>query len=76
MLERDISWKCVLQNGVDLCANEGQALSEYRVSLAEGEEEGEKSIFDHIWFSRKITVLDHVAKYSSSISHVDNDGAA
>ena len=70
----DISWKCALENGADLCVNEGQALSEYRVSLAE--EEGEKSIFDRVWFSRKTTVLDSVAKYSSSISHIDNDGEA
>ena len=40
------------------------------------EEEGEKSIFDRVWFSRKTTVLDSVAKYSSIISHVDNDGEA
>ena len=73
-METDISWKCALENGADLCVNEGQALSEYRVSLAEEEEEeGEKSIFDRVWFSRKTTVLDSVAKYSSSISHVNND---
>ena len=35
-LETDISWKYVLENGADLCVNEGQALSEYRASLAEG----------------------------------------
>ena len=27
-------------------------------------------------FSRKSTVLDSVAKYSSSISHIDNEGEA
>ena len=31
-----MSWKCVFDNGVDLCVNEGQRLNEYRVSLAEG----------------------------------------
>ena len=80
-METDISWKCALENRADLCVSEGQALSEYRVSLAEEEEEeeeggGEKSIFDRVWFSRKMTVLDSVAKYPSSISHVDNDGEA
>ena len=71
----DILWKCALENGADLCVSEGQALSEYRVSLAKEEEkEGEKSIFGRVWFSRKTTVLDSMAKYSSSISHVDNDG--
>ena len=61
----------------------GRSGVEYRVSLAEGEEdeeeeeeEGEKSILDCVWFSGKTTVLDSVAKYSSSISHVDNDGEA
>ena len=40
--------------------NEGQKLSEYRVSLAEEErkKEGEKSIFDCVWFSRKTAVLE------------------
>ena len=65
-------------NGADLCVNEGQKLSEYRVSLAEEErkkeEEGEKSIFDCVWFSRKTAVLDSRTMSSGSISRVDNDG--
>ena len=55
-------------------------MSEYRVSLTEGrkkeEEEGEKTIFDHVWFSRKTAVLDSRIMSSGSISHVDNDGEA
>ena len=47
---------CALENGADLCVNEDQYVSEYRVSLAERKkerkkEEGEKSIFDSVWFS-------------------------
>ena len=30
-----LSWNCTLQNGEDLCVNEGQKLSEYRVSPTE-----------------------------------------
>ena len=74
-----ISWNCVLENGADLCVNEGHKLSEYRVSLADGRkknEEGEKSIFDRVWFSRKTAILENDAVYTGSISHVDNDGAA
>ena len=56
----DISWKCALENGADLCVNEGQALSIELASLKEEEEEGAKSIFDRVWFSRKTTVLDCV----------------
>ena len=48
-METVISWKRALENGADLCINEDQKLSEYRVNLAEEEEEeGEKSIFDRI----------------------------
>ena len=43
---------CALENEADLCVNEDQQFSEYRVSLAERKkEEGEKSIFDSVWFS-------------------------
>ena len=47
---------CVLEYGADLCVNEDQYVSEYLVSLAERKkkrkkEEGEKSIFDSVWFS-------------------------
>ena len=47
---------CTLENGADLCVNEDQYVSEYRVSLAERKkerkkEEGEKSNFDSVWFS-------------------------
>ena len=42
-LKTKISWNCALESGADLCVNESQELSKYRVSLAE--EEGEKSIF-------------------------------
>ena len=60
-----------------MCVNEGQKLSECRVSLAERKkEEGEKSIFDRVWFSMKTAVLEGDAMYTGSISHVDNDGAA
>ena len=58
LLKTNISRNCVLENGADLYVNEGKKLSECRVGLAEGrkKKEGEKSIFDHIWFSRKTTV--------------------
>ena len=59
-----------------ICVNEGQKLSEYRVSLAEGRTKGEKSIFDCVWFSRKTTILESMSMFSGSISHVDNDGDA
>ena len=38
-----ISWKCALENGADVCVNDGQKLSEDRVSLTEGNEKKEKS---------------------------------
>ena len=38
--------------------------------------EGEKSIFDCVWFSRKTAVLESRSMFSGSISHVDNDGVA
>ena len=47
---------CTLGNGADLCVNEGQLLSERRVSLAEEEER--RKIFDRVWSSRKTAVLD------------------
>ena len=34
-----------LENGADLCVNEGQKLSEYRVSLAEGKKKKVKINF-------------------------------
>ena len=37
-----MSWKCALENGADLCVNEGQKLNEYRVSLAEGKKKKKK----------------------------------
>ena len=37
-----------------------EQICEYRVSLAE-EEEGEKLIFDRIWFSRKTAILEGAA---------------
>ena len=43
------------------------------VELASQKEEGEKSIFDHVW---KTAVLERDTMYTSSISHVDDDGAA
>ena len=46
---------CALENGADLSVNEDQYVGEYRVSLAERKKErkkeGEKSIFDSVWFS-------------------------
>ena len=45
-------------------------------SLKEERRKGEKSILDHVWFSRKTTVLEGDAMYTGSILHVDNDGAA
>ena len=42
-------------------------------SLKEREkEEGEKSIFDRVWFNMKTAVLEGAAMYAGSISHVDN----
>ena len=71
-----ISWNCTPENinRADLCVNEGQKLSECRVSLAERkkEEEGEMSIFDCVWFSMKTDVLEGAAMYTGSISHMDN----
>ena len=78
---------CVLGNGVDLYVNEGQWLSKCQDSLAERKnerqkkkerkkEEGEKLIFDHVWFSGKTAVLEGAAMYSDSILHVDNDNDA
>ena len=68
-----MSWKRALENGGDLCVNEGQKLSEYRVSLAEGrKKKKERSrFFDCVWFSRKTAVLE---MFSGSILHVDNVG--
>ena len=40
------------------------------------EEEGEKSIFDSVWFGMKTAVLEGDAKYFGSISHVKNDSEA
>ena len=48
--------------------NEGQKLSECRVSLVE-----ESSIFDGGWFSMKSAVLEGAAIYTARIIHVDND---
>ena len=42
----------------------------------ERKKEGEKSIFDRVWFSRKTAVLEGAAMYSGSILHVDNDSEA
>ena len=44
----------------------------FQVRLAEGRKE-KKSIFDHVVFSMKTTVLEDAARYIGSISHVDND---
>ena len=38
--------------------------------------EWEKSIFDRVWFSSKIAVLEGAARYSGIILHVDNDSEA
>ena len=43
--ETETSLKRALENGADLCKNEGQKLSEYRVSLTEGKKKKEKSLF-------------------------------
>ena len=79
-METKVSWKCALKNGADLCVNEGQTLSEYQVSLTEGrkkkKKKEKKSIFDRVWFSRKIAILDSRTMSSGSISHEDNDGEA
>ena len=66
---------CALGNGVDSYVNEGQWLSECRVILAERKKE-EKSIFDRVWFSRRMDVLEGAAMYSGIILHVDNDSEA
>ena len=63
-------WKCKLKNGTDLCVNEGQESSEYRVSRKE------KSRYLTVWFSRKTAVLESRSMFSVSISHVENDGEA
>ena len=42
-------------------------------SLKERKKEGEKSIFDCIWFSRKTVILESRSIFSGSISHVDYD---
>ena len=67
-------------NGVDSYVSEGQWLSKCRVSLAERKKErkkeGEKSMFDSVWFSRKTAVLKGAAIYSGIILHVDNDSEA
>ena len=70
-----MSWKRALENGVDLCVNEGQKLSKYRVNLAKGKKE-EKSIFDRIWFSSKTAVLECTSMFSGIISHVSDNGEA
>ena len=56
--------------------NDGQWLSECRVSLTERKKKGEKSIFDRVWFSRKTAILEGAAMYSGIILHVDNDSKA
>ena len=43
-------------------------------SLKERKKEGEKSIFDCVWFSRKTAVLESRTMNSGSISHAGNDG--
>ena len=63
----------MLVNGADLCVNEGQKLSEYRVNLAEEERQKEKSLF--------LTVSGLVGrrpfwKVRVCFLHVDNDGEA
>ena len=40
-----ISWKRALENGADLCVNEGQKLSEYRANLSEEERKKEENRF-------------------------------
>ena len=52
---------------MDSYVNEGQWLSECRVSLAE-RKKGEKSIFDRVWFSKKTAVLEGTAMYSDIIN--------
>ena len=64
-----ISWNCAQENGADICVDEGQKLSNYRVNLTE---EGEKSILDRAWFSMKRAVLECATMYSSN-SHVDSN---
>ena len=41
----EISWKRVLENGADLCVNEGKRLNEYCANLAEGRKKKEKVDF-------------------------------
>ena len=55
------------KNGAYLCVNERQKLSEYRVSLTE------ETIFDRVYFSRKMDVLEGYAMYTGSISHIENN---
>lgn len=45
-------------------------------SLKKKKKEGENSIFDCIWFSRKTADLESRSMFSGSISHVDNDAEA
>ena len=67
-----VLWKCALENEEDLCVNKGQELSEYRVSPNEKErkKEGEKSIFDSVWFSMWTAPYEGAAMCSGSISLV------
>ena len=73
-----MSWNCALENGAVLCVNEGQMLSECRVSLLKKKKEEERSIFDRVWFSMKTAILESAAiyMYTGSISNVDNDSKA
>ena len=55
----------------DLCVNEGQKLSKYRVSLAEGRKKEKSKVF-----SRKMGVLYSASTCSDGIFHIENDGEA
>ena len=70
------SWKCSLENRADLCVDECQKLSEYRVSLTEGKKEKSQFLTACGSVEIKTAVLDGMAMSSGSISRVVNDDEA
>ena len=57
----------MLENGAYLCVSQVSPIERKK---------GEKSIFDHVWFSMRTAVLEGASMCTGSIAHVDNDSEA
>ena len=82
--ETETLWTCVLQNGEDLCVNQGGTLRECRVIASylkkerrrnkERKKEGKNSTFTAVWFRMQTIVFETIYMYTGRKSHVDSDG--